>query len=157
MYTYLFNAPVLQERIELQNNGSHKVPKTGDLLLSIKVDGRFDEAIMFQYDWTGSRKVVYASLTQPGVMNPFPASGFPLIQCGKALYIEVSNPGNNINIVATYAFLEDVSRKRLGEYIQPNTRDGVKFVHENGDIYQAINVLDCGNSSHYVALVHFKK
>ena len=161
VYQYLFNSPTTQEYIDPQVNNRYAIekdralyviPRNGDLLLTVQLSGRFQEAILYQYDWTGSHQIVYERLESDGVMNPFPMSGFPLLQCGKALYLEVSDP-QDVSVQLTYAFLETGSRRLLAQYVFPNTEHGIKAIHRNGDTYQAVNVFDHGYSPNYFALL----
>jgi hypothetical protein len=167
---YFGNMPVWKEKLALVDNDKYMnglgylytVPHTGDLLLNIEITGKFWGATMFQYDWTGSHKIKYDSYdtdtndsydTDNNVtMAPFPDSGYPLLQVGKQLYVEVmTKPHNDIDCIATYAFLDTVSRKRLMEYREGN--HGVKVRHENGDVYQVLNMHEWGYSPNYLALL----
>ncbi len=149
-------------------------PRNGDLLLYVSISGVFDNAQLYQYDFLGSYKIVYSFRNDSGIMNPFPYSGFPLLQCGKNIYLSIqpksdtsndtsnndtSNNENNIVVNATYAFLDTQSRKMLATYTYPDGsplyynnqnapiyRDGVKIKHENGDMYQVYNVCEMGYS-----------
>jgi hypothetical protein len=154
---YLHNSPRVSQNIDpLQRKDEdtllYVVPRNGDLLLTVTVSGSFESAELFQYDWTGSRRTVYVKLEKPGTMNPFPYSGFPLLQCGKALYLSLSKPVN-AQVSVTYAFLETTSRRALAQHISPNSHDGIKVTHANGDLYQAVNVTDHGYSPNYLALI----
>lgn len=164
VYKYLFNSPVCKETIkpELDRLYGEKervlyvVPRDGDLVLTIELRGEFTRAILYQYDWTGGRQVVYAQLDAPGVMNPFPSSGFPLLQCGKALYMDVYDP-KDVKVEATYAFLETASRQLLARYVHPtNKNHGVKSIHANGDTYQAVFLSDWGYSPNVFELIEKK-
>ncbi len=167
VYKYLFNSPTMTDNVDpnpksmynIESDESddyllYVIPRNGDILLYVDVEGVFAEATLYQYDWTGSRKIVYEQILEAGRMNPFPESGIPLLQCGKALYIEVKATSHvAVAVTATYAFLETESRCKLAQYVFPNTEHGIKAVHANGDIYQAINIHDLSYSPNYFALV----
>ena len=164
---YLGNMPVWEEKLALIDNDKYMnglgylytVPRSGDLLLSIEITGRFWGATMFQYDWTGGHKIKYDSYDTDNnemltnvTMAPFPDSGYPLLPAGKQLYVEVmTKPREDIDCIATYAFLDTASRKRLMDYRDGN--DGVKVRHENGDMYQVLNMNEWGYSPNYLALL----
>lgn len=161
IYTYRFNTPTRTEYLEpLVNNkyavengcSLYRVHRNGDLLLSVDLEGLFEKAELFQFDWTGSRKVIYDTISTPGQMKPFPTSGFPLLQCGKIAYIEVKSP-LHVSVRVTHAYLEKKSRRKLIEYVHPNTKHGIKAVHACGDVYQALDIFDYGYSPNYFAPV----
>jgi hypothetical protein len=150
-YTYLYNSPTLKTQLEQADKLQYShpkdgvlyvIPKNGDLLLNVEVQGEFEEATLFQYDWTGLQQIVYATLDGPGKMNPFPSSGIPLIQVGKAIYLEVKNASADVIVYGTYAILETKSLKAFATYSH-----GLKAVHETGSVYQAFYALsDYGHS-----------
>jgi hypothetical protein len=149
VFQYLFNSPTRKIDIPLADTDKDHlcvvIPICGDLLLSVEVTGKFKSATLFQYDWTGSREIVYYTMTEPGVCIPFPHSGIPLTQIGKAIYLKVEGASENINIAATYAYLESYSRKALAEY-RTKDQNGVKAVHADQTIYQVLSVTDYGFS-----------
>ena len=136
----------------------YMISRLGDLVLNIKVIGNFKSAMLFQYDWTGSIRIVYDHLfCKEGYncvnINPFPTSGYPLLPSGKALYLEVLEidiNSNNVEVVVEYAFLDAESRRDLVKYREGGSDDGVKVVHSNGTIYQVLNMNDWGYSPNYL-------
>lgn len=170
--TYLDNAPTQTCVIPIADSQSYKcekghllyvLPRDGDLLLSVEVNGTFRHAEFYQYDSMGSTKVVLDSLNNPDVMQPFP-DGIPLLQCGKAFYLDVEG-ANNVVVSATYVFLDNVSRRELADYTHddghpyyvkgPETvyRHGVKLRHKSGCLYQVFNVCDHGYSPNFIGRV----
>jgi hypothetical protein len=145
IFKYLFNSPTITKNIESNNNTKFIIPRYGDILLKIEITGQFDKAIFYQYD-SLDRKVIYDILLSEGIMNTFPESGVPLLQCGKNFYVDIENPFN-VSVKATYALLESSSRKLLANYV--NGENGVKTVDKNGEIYQAFNVQDNPYSPNY--------
>lgn len=165
--TYLFNMPVLDQTIEPstcyvgKDYVLYNIPRIGDLVLKVTIKGKFKETKLYAYDWTGSREIIYDLIESFGdiceiVMNPFPTSGYPLLPCGKALYLNVVEPCSdsgsriNVDVIVTYAFLDTKSRQKLIYFRDGNTNHGVKVRHANGDIYQAININEHGYSPNYL-------
>lgn len=156
IYKYLFDSPTYPVIVEQADKSRYRypedgllyvMPRDGDILLHVEVTGSFKEAILYQYDFGGVDKIVYATLNQEGIMNPFPESGFPLLQAGKGLYLNVIGAdADKVQVTATYALLETKSRMLLARYLHENTENGVKVVHANKDIYQVICVMDIGHS-----------
>ena len=154
IYKYLFNTPTMRIDVPLANpkiytytDNLYVIPIHGDILLSVELTGKFKSATLFQYDWTGSRKIVYYTMTQPGVCNPFPHSGIPLIQIAKAVYLKVEGATEDVNVAAIYAYLEKFSKQALRAYVTKDN-DGVKAVHADQTIYQVLSVRDYPNCFH---------
>jgi hypothetical protein len=135
---------------QVENKCSHAnayiIPKKGDVLVSIRVNGEFSQAKLFQYSWNGYNKIVYDTLRGEGEMYPFPDSGFPLLQVGKNIYLDVYD-AQNVHVTATYALLKKEDRQKLANYVFPGSRDGVRVIHKSGDIYQVTDVYDYGFST----------
>jgi hypothetical protein len=152
IYQYLFNTPTMRIDVLLADNNRYTytdnlyvIPRYGDILLSVEVKGKFTNATLFQYNYTGTEKIIYCNITQPGVCTPFPYSGFPLLQIGKNIYMEVEGATEDVNVVATYAYLDTVSRTTLATY-ETKDQNGVKAVHANQTIYQVMSLNDHGYS-----------
>ena len=111
----------------------------------MEVTGKFTSATLFQYNWTGTQEIVYCNMTEAGVYTPFPHSGIPLTQIGKAIYLKVQGASEDVNVAATYAYLETFSRKALASYVTKDN-NGVKAVHADQTIYQVMSVGDYGHS-----------
>ena len=173
VYKYLFNMPEEIEILEKVNAPQYNidtdcqlyvVPRYGDILLDVEISGTFESCTMFQYDSNGYNRQVYDTLTKAGTMKPFPYSGIPLIQCGKAIYIEIFKPTSEITVYAKYAFLNTTCRRKLAQYTHPDDepphfytgqslpiyRNGIKIRHANTDVYQVYNVGDQGFSPNYL-------
>lgn len=181
IFDYMNNMPIYTRNINLikkmssgansdicSNNDVcllYSIPRIGDLVTNIRVHGVFKSAMLYQYDWTGSIKIIYDSFSDVSAsddsvcdanMNPFPTSGYPLLPSGKALYLEVSDgvclndddddDNGDINVSVEYVFLDDESRRELVNYREGDSDHGVKVVHSNGTIYQVLNMSDCGYS-----------
>lgn len=179
IFTYLFNTPIytinipITDDIYYSNNSFghdiiYLIPREGDILLDIDIEGEFELAELYQYNWTGSDKIIYDTLERSGIMNPFPSSGFPLNQMGKSLYLKISQRKKSKIIVrANYTLLEDTSRKILIKYrttknnilsicknITIDDICGVKIIHKNKDIYQVIGIEDYSYSPNYLAKIY---
>ena len=171
VYKYHFNMPEEIEVIEQVHAPDYTIDadcqlyvisRSGDILLDVLIEGSFTSCEMYQYDSMGYHKEVYATLKSSGVMNPFPQSGIPLIQCGKCIYIQVHEPRSEIQVHAKYAFLNTTCRRKLAQYTHPDDEPiynhnnkliythGVKIKHANNDIYQVYNVGDSGFSPNYL-------
>ena len=171
VYKYLFNMPEQIEIVDQVNPLQYRidtdcqlyvVPRDGDILLDVEISGTFESCIMFQYDSNGWKRQVYDTLTKAGTMTPFPHSGIPLIQCGKAIYIEIFKSTSEITVYAKYAFLNTTCRLKLAQYTHPDDkplynyngkltyRNGTKITHANTDVYQVYNVGDQGFSPNYL-------
>lgn len=159
-YTYLFNSPTWKSPVEPKARqmspecSEYVIPREGDLLLGVEVQGTFEEAALFQYDELGSRRLVYSTLEKAGCMNPFPTSGIPLLQMGKPLYLEVKKPGADVKVTSTCAFLDTKTRRALATYTQANGMDGIKAVHANQTVYQVTNIHEHGHSPNCFVPVH---
>lgn len=131
-------------------------PRSGDVLISFKVEGVHDFVEIFQYDWIGSRKVIYWSGHCDGHIAPF-TDGIPLLQVGKPIYIKVYHANKketSVNI--RYAVLDGPSRKELS--IWHDGDHGVKLMHQNGKLYKAYNVFyDWSYSPNTLALCDDQK
>jgi hypothetical protein len=155
-FTYFYDSEEIgfeinEEHIQVTEDGVtvYRIPRNGDLLLSIDIEGAFENAELFQYDFTGSRKVIYATLDAPGTMAPFPYSGIPLLQVGKAVYLQVKTKQQmgELRIKAIYALLESTSRKKIVSYDA-----GVKIMHQDGQVYKVYGMLDYGYSPNFLGL-----
>ena len=65
---------------------------------------------------------------------------------GKNIYLDVYD-AQNIHVEARYALLKKEDRLKMANYVFPGSRDGVKVIHKNGDVYQVADVHDYGFSS----------
>lgn len=158
IFTYLFNTPTIISNIQIDNchnnDKLYTIPRDGDILINISIKGDFEYAELYQYNWTGLEKIIYDKLEKNGIMNPFPYSGFPLLQMGKILYLNIHQkiPSKMI-INATYAFLENTSRIKLFQYKSidnTNGISGVKIIHKNKDIFQVIGIENFNYSLNYL-------
>ena len=162
-FEYLHNTPLKAFEIEpfktLDDGATlYSVGRNGDLLMNVKIEGgSCGKTLFYQYDWTGSREVIYDENDGGNcIMQPFP-SGIPLLQCGKAFYVSVKNGTSDVKVYATYAYLDSPSRRKLATYTfpqgepvyrspEPVYEDGVKVRHRNGKMYQATCVVEMGYS-----------
>lgn len=184
IFTYLFNTPIYTIDVHVNDDIFYKninkdkdnikkpyydriyiIPREGDILLDISIEGYFEIAELYQYDCLGN-KIIYDTLEKSGIMNPFPFSGFPLNQMGKALYLEIKQVNKSkIIIKANYTLLDDKPRKLLIHYrciglFEKKTLCGIikthksvcgiKIVHKNKDIYQVVGIEDCGYSPNFL-------
>ena len=118
-----------------------------DLLLDVFIKGTYSSASMYGYDDIGDYRVVWGttSMEEGGRMCPFPISGVPMRQYRKAVFVDVNDAGDDVQIIAKFASLSEESNKKLNEY-----RDGVhgvKLKHSDGTSYQILNV---GDDMHYI-------
>jgi hypothetical protein len=148
IFIYLFNSPI--EEFHLYNihkfNINEKiyvVTKYGDILLNIKIEGKFLKAQLFQYDENGNKKIIYDEIYSNGILNPFP-NGLPLMHLGTYLYISIlyeNDCDNEFNILSKYAFLNNNDRLLLSK------SNEIKIKHKNDDLYEIVNYDDYGYSS----------
>lgn len=161
--TYLYNTPeydvIVDEPMRRDGNETlYVIPRHGDLLLSVDIDGAdLEHVSIFQYDAMGSQRIVYeqASATNSVRFAPFPASGFPLLQCGKSVYVLVRHrgSGDTATIICRFTLLDGVSRKRLFATVDEENH-GVKIRHRDGSLYQVFNMLEHGYSPNVLAPVN---
>jgi hypothetical protein len=172
LFYYLESAPTVVYDIKehkLETTRDHiiltyNIERKGDVLLNILVKSEqninIKEISLYQYDWTGSSKVVfYHSLDSKSeyVISPF-IDGIPLQQIGKAIYLNiivsgggthVGGIGEYVNVSGTYAFLDDITRKNVAAY-QNAEGHGIRIRHMDGTIYRVHNVNDYGHSPNYL-------
>jgi len=142
---------------------TYNIERKGDVLLNMLVKSEhinIKEISLYQYDWTGSSKIVfYHSVDSKSeyVISPF-IDGIPLQQIGKAIYLNITvmggglyvgGVGDHINVSATYAFLDDITRKNVASY-QDGEGHGIRIRHIDGTIYMVHHVNDYGHSPNYL-------
>lgn len=165
LLTHLFNTPQYDVVLDGptrrdENEALYVVPRNGDLLLHIDVNGLdLEDVCIFQYDEWGCHRIVYDHGTAMSPSNhvrlaPFPTSGFPLMQCGKSFYIAIKQKESTVNasITCRFTWLDGVSRKRLAAAVDTEYH-GVKILHRDGTLYQVFNVQDHGHSPNVLAPV----
>jgi hypothetical protein len=171
IFTYLFNTPKRTSELTPSTSKFHEdldetlyiIPRGADLLLSIEITGVFSSVVeLFQYDWTGSRKIIYdnsigiTGIDDKIIFNPFKQSGIPLLIIGTNIYLTIKNP-NNCKITATFAYLDTKSRRELASYNNTDNKDyGVKLRHNNNNLYQVFGMCNQGHSPNYLALAFSK-
>lgn len=129
---------------------TYSVSGMGDLVLGIRVVGDFSSTTVYQYDWSGSRKVCYEAANGCALLEPFP-DGYPFLAVGKAFYVEVCGAGA-VEAFVTYAFLDSASRRLLAGFRDDEDADkGIKLRHRDGRLYQAVGMLSQGHSPNYLA------
>jgi hypothetical protein len=172
LFYYLGTAPTVvydikEHRLDTTRDHiilTYNIERKGDVLLNVLVKSErhinIEEISLYQYDWTGSSKVVfYHSVDSKSeyVISPF-VDGIPLQQIGKAIYLNiivsgggtyVGGIGENVNVSGTYAFLDDITRKAVATY-QDTEGHGVRIRHVDGTIYKVHNVNDFGHSPNYL-------
>lgn len=57
-----------------------------------------------------------------------------------------------VTIKATYALLDSVSRRLVGNWCDETNKNGVKLKHCDGTIYQVLNIHDFGYSPNVLDL-----
>lgn len=155
--TYNHNAPlyekILTKEYEMLNDHYISIPRVGDLLLSLKISGKFRKASFFQYSFL-DRHIVYEQVEQQDdkdvIINPFPFSGIPLLQASKNFYVCLEH-SENVEITASYALLNSKSRRKF--VFDYNEQNGVKIMHINGTMYQVYNINDYGHSPNTLDVV----
>ncbi len=118
----------------------YTIPKYGDILLDIIVNGDFIQAEL--YNGLPEHPIIYDRLLTSGVLNPFPKSGIPLIQMStSAMYIKIKSENiESVNIKAKYVYLDYNSRKLLVSSTINNGKDGVRIEHKDKNLYQLLNI-----------------
>lgn len=171
LFYYLGTAPTIvydmkEHKLETARDHiclTYNIERKGDVLLNMLVKGEhinIKEIVLYQYDWTGSSKVVfYHSVDSKSeyVISPF-VDGIPLQQIGKAIYLNITvmggglyvgGVGEHINVSATYAFFDDITRKNVASY-QDGEGHGIRIRHVDGTIYRVHHVNDYGQSPNYL-------
>lgn len=130
----------------------------GDILHSIKIQGRFQSATLYQNSFIDGR-IVYESMEGTNLdhdsvtfIKPFPYSGIPLEQIKKHIYLELI-PENDQDCPPQtwigYGFLDVPIRKQL-EHPRFYHFKGVSILHQSGARYaifgtnvlgQTVNIL----------------
>ena len=151
IFRYNNNMPTFEEYAEHKKDGFYIVPRMGDILISVCIIGKYTHAKLFQYDFSGSNKIVYLEGQTDKPIAPF-KDGIVLLHVGKSIYIEVEN-GEHINILCQYAVLDKESRRESFNSHSEDGCHGVKLQHINGGIYQAYNIFDIGHSPNVLAPV----
>ena len=133
------------------------IPRAGDVLKEIHILGHFKIAQLYQYDWTGSQKVVYDTIQCDGdeeiVMRPFGSSGIPLICVGKTMYLEIEDAQDNVIVKCVFGFLPSEDRKKLVNFRNGESDNGIKLMHQDNSIYQVIGMNDWSYSPNYLAKI----
>jgi hypothetical protein len=84
------NIPTITEEVVDKVDNLYTIPRSGDILHEIRIDGLFTRATLFQYGWGNDYRVVHETLKYPAnTMQLFGVSGIPLICLGKNVYLEV--------------------------------------------------------------------
>jgi hypothetical protein len=153
---YLHNMPTVKTQLidplqytSAPNKNIYIIPKDGDILLNICISGYVNSAKLFQYDNLGSKKIIYDFIekSQFYIMSPFGLSGgIPLLQLNTDIYLEINSNENEQlpNIIATYAVLDRASCMLIKSY-QDESGHYIKIRHNNGKIYQFLNIRGHGN------------
>jgi len=148
-FEYLRNMPVYSAELDFvkERDGDilYKVPRGGDVLIELSLEGTYESARFFQYDTTGSREIVYWEGVGDGgvgaVAHPFP-KGIPMLQVGKALYLEAKGAAPDFKASCEFALLDAPSRRLIAECADAEGKLGIKLRHESGAAYQVYNVSD---------------
>jgi hypothetical protein len=172
LFYYLGTAPTVvydikEHRLDTTRDHiilTYNIERKGDVLLNMLVKSEqhinIKEISLYQYDWTGSSKVVFYHSDESKseyVISPF-IDGIPLQQTGKAIYLSITvmggglyvgGIGEHINVSGTYAFLDDITRKNVAAY-QNAEGHGIRIRHVDGTIYKVHNVNDFGHSPNYL-------
>lgn len=140
---YNKNMPEYEEELsflrEKENDILFTVSRVGDILLDIKIDGEYEYAEFFQYDFL-DRKISYWSGRD--ICKPF-VDGILLGQIGKNLYLQVYN-SKDVTVNGTFALLDSESRRKVLQW--EDKSHGVKLEHVNGKKYQIYYTSDIGHS-----------
>jgi hypothetical protein len=126
------------------------IPRAGDVLKEIRISGHFTTANLYQYEWTGSQKVVYDTVQCGEVMRPFGISGIPLLCIGKTLYMEIEDADDNVTVKCVFGFLPSEDRRKLANYRSCDSDYGIKLMHQDNSIYQVIGMNDWSYSPNYL-------
>lgn len=147
----------IEEVIKSPEDTFYIIPRTGDVLKEIQILGNFKTAELYQYDWTGSRRVIYDTINfnegDETVMRPFGISGIPLICIGKTLYLDIIDGKDNTIVNCMFGFLPSVDRQKLMNFRNVNTDYGIKLKHQDDSIYQVIGMNDWSYSPNYMVKV----
>ena len=142
-------------KIKKPEESFYIIPKAGDVLREIHISGHFTTAHLYQYDWTGSQKVVYDTIQCDGdeenVMRPFGSSGIPLICVGKTMYLEIADAQDDVTVQCVFGFLPTEDRKKLANFRNGDSDYGIKLIHQDNSIYQVIGMNDWSYSPNYLA------
>ena len=152
VFSYNSNTPIYDIRIEPDTSALYVVPRAGDILINITVEGTFSKCTLYQYDFF-DRKIVYDTIDNPKkrVMNPFKEGGFPLIQLGKNLYIEIEDKQDDVVVYGTFGGLDSFTRKLLANYVSDELQEyGCKVKHKDGRLFVVHAINDLGFSPNYL-------
>lgn len=106
------------------------IPKGGDLLLNIELIGKFNKAIIYQYN--NNKKHIYQTIysKHTNVLNPFKKSGILLFDNSMAFSVLVNSIDMELFLDVSFAYLKKTSMKFL-----ENNYKNLKLSKNNGDIY----------------------
>jgi len=121
------------------------------VLIELSLNGTYDSAKLFQYDGTGAREIVYWE-GNGRVARPFPG-GIPMLQVGKALYLEAKGFAPDFKASCEFALLDGPSRMLIAKCVDDEGKHGIKLRHANGTAYQVYNVSDWCHSPNVLAPV----
>jgi hypothetical protein len=151
--------PKYTEKISKMNafDNLYIIPRLGDILQEIKIVGCFKTAEIYQYCWTGSRKVLYDTIKyeDSSIIEPFGISGIPMICVGKNLYVEITDAADDVEVHVTFGYLPKECRLKLARFRMDDSDNGygVKILHRDGSIYQFIGLNDYGFSPNYLTKI----
>lgn len=155
LYTLIYASIPTYTEIISKTGNLYIIPRLGDILHEIKIVGRFLTAEFYQYDWTGTRKVVYDTIKyeDSSIMQPFGISGIPYTCCGKNMYVEITDASDDLEVQVKFGYLPNECRRRLALFRFDNSDYGIKLLHQNGSIYQFTGLYDYGFSPNYLAKI----
>jgi len=159
-FEYKRNMPVYTAKLDFVSarDGAslYEVPRGGDVLVAVNLEGTYESARLFQYDASGARQIVYwhgggGSGGDGGrAARPFP-SGIPMLQVGKALYLEATGAAPDFKAGCEFALLDAPSRMSIAECADDEGKRGIKLRHADGTAYQVYNVCDWCHSPNVLA------
>jgi len=154
-FEYRQNMPVYSAELDFvrERDGDilYKVPRGGDVLLALNLEGTYESARLFQYDACGVRQIVYwEGAGGDRAARPFPG-GIPMLQVGKALYLEATGAAPYFKAGCEFALLDAPSRMSIAECADDEGKRGVKLRHADGTAYQVHNVCDWCHSPNVLA------
>lgn len=151
IFNFNWNMPTFKKELNLSrvdDNGYSKlytIPKHGDVLLSISIQGEFNHAEFFQYHY--NQEIFYWKTNFEPICSPF-TNGIPLLQLGTPLYFRM-NTSKSPKIFATFALLDSESRKELADY-SDDEGNGIKIFHYDRTLYKIYDVHNFGNSTNII-------
>jgi len=161
--------PIIWKNIDLTSTNTHTTMKhrfnirnvcdDADILHSIRIEGTFLKATLFQRD-NDCPNYVYnhheSSLNEKNIiMIPFPTSGIPLLHIGTPIYLEIyPDPETNEypKVSIALGFVDTTTRRKFNISDYRLKEIGISVIHHSGKIFTCYGIMDYGYSPN--CLVH---